>query len=257
MEWNQNWRILNEKSPLLDNEITTHPSRHQRIIKQHIVRLEKSTKTLHKENYSLKSQLIKMEEEIKELQKELKWKEELETLRTEKENNIVKNNELESSLKEHLDNFSSIQNINIVNIDNLTQQMSNFDKLHLSMLELLENVETIENKVDKSLPEFRKEISKLEVQVAESNSAVSMFREDQKNSIDSMKAIGFSVSTLQDKTSEDRERLRKIDELVENLMKSSTLQTSKLHDHILKVRIEKFRLLRMIDKCVSIKNPEF
>ncbi|CAH1139815.1 unnamed protein product [Phyllotreta striolata] len=230
LEWNQNWRILNEKSPLLENEISPyqpHPSRHQRILRQHVVRLEKSTKTLHKENYSLKSQLLKLQDDMKELQKRLNWKDELETLRKEKHGDNV-------NVNASLNKLMEIQSAQNANITNLTRQMSNFDKLHLSMLELLENVETIENKVDKTLPEFRKEISKLEIQVAESKSAISMFKEDQKNSIDSMKAIGFTVSTMQDKTGEDHEKLIRIDEMVKNLLKSTAIQTSKLHDHILK-----------------------
>ncbi|XP_072396424.1 protein scabrous [Diabrotica undecimpunctata] len=229
MEWNQNWKILNEKSPSLENEISAHPSRHQRILKQHIVRLEKTTKTLNKENYSLKSRIIKMDEDIKAVQKSLKWRENLETIQDKKEKSV----EYES-LSEKIINITETQISNSNSITNLTQQLANFDKLHLSMLELLENVETIENKVDKTLPEFRKEISKLEVQLSETSSAVSLVREDQKNSIDSMKAIGFSVSNMQDKTTEDHDQLKKVQEVVTNLVKSHAVQTSKLHDHILK-----------------------
>ncbi|XP_056636562.1 protein scabrous [Diorhabda sublineata] len=228
-EWNQNWKILNEKSPSLESEISSHPARHQRIMKQHIIRLEKSTKTLHKENYSLKSQIMQMDEELKSLQKTLKWKENVKSIQSDKEKNIKY-----KILSEKINNLTEAQISNTNSITNLTQQLANFDKLHLSMLELLENVETIENKVDKTLPEFRKEISKLEVQITESSSSISLYREDQKNMIDSMKAIGFSVSNMQDKTAGDHEQLKKIEELVNNLVKSNTVQTSKLHDYILK-----------------------
>lgn len=228
-EWDQNWKILNERSPSLENEISSHPTRHQRIMKQHIIRLEKSTKTLHKENYSLKTQMMRMEEELKSLQKSLKWKENVKAIQLEKEKNTKYR-----ILSDKINNLTETQISNSNSITNLTQQLANFDKLHLSMLELLENVETIENKVDKTLPEFRKEISKLEVQITESSSAISLYREDQKNMIDSMKAIGFSVSSMQDKTNQDHEKLKKIEELVNNLVKSHTVQTSKLHDYILK-----------------------
>nr|CAI5841143.1 unnamed protein product [Callosobruchus analis] len=131
-------------------------------------------------------------------------------------------------------NISAQQEINTNVITNLTKQLSDFDKLHLSMLELLENVETIEAKVDKSIPELRREISKLEVQVSEALATGSLLREDQRNIMNSLKAVTFTVSTMQDKTNEDHERLGKVDEMVQNLVKSNTLQTSKLHDHILK-----------------------
>ncbi|CAH1169990.1 unnamed protein product [Phaedon cochleariae] len=233
LEWNQNWKILNEKSPTLENEIIAHPSRHQRIMKQHVIRLEKSTKTLHKENYHLKSKLTQMEEEMKALQKRLKWKEEVDSIVAQKEENLIASR-LQDKMASKIADIAKQQTINVNKIANLTEQMTNFDKLHLSMLELLENVETIENKVDKNFPEFRKEISKLEIQISETSSAVSLNREDQRNVIDSMKAISFSVSNLQDKTNGDREKLGNLDEIVKNLVKSATLQTSKLHDHILK-----------------------
>ncbi|XP_023029882.1 scabrous [Leptinotarsa decemlineata] len=233
LEWNQNWRILNERSPSLENEIIAHPSRHQRVLKQHIIRLEKSSKTLHKENYFLKSKLLKMEDEIRNIQKKLKYNDNVELSVAKKEENLA-TTEIQKNLVERVTNLTKYQNENIESIASLKGQMSNFDKLHISMLELLENVETIENKVDKSFPEFRKEISKLEIQQSEAMSAVSLLREDQKNVIDSMKAIGFTVSSMQDKTNEDREHLKKMKDLVENLVKSSSVQTSKLHDHILK-----------------------
>lgn len=52
-------------------------------------------------------------------------------------------------------------------LKNTSQKMSDFDKLHASLLELREDVENIENKADKTIPEFRKEISKLDVNFAQ------------------------------------------------------------------------------------------
>lgn len=49
---------------------------------------------------------------------------------------------------------------------NITQKVMDLDKVHSSMLELREDVEGIENKVDKTIPDFRKEISKLDVNFA-------------------------------------------------------------------------------------------
>lgn len=47
------------------------------------------------------------------------------------------------------------------------------------MLELLESVESLESKVDNTVPEFRKEISRLEFNMAQLTSTVSIAREDQ------------------------------------------------------------------------------
>lgn len=258
LEWNHNWKVLNEKKASMelvnDPVSTTHPSRHQRILKKHILSLEKTSKQLRHETDHLKTKLLKMEEEMLLIQKYIQDKE----LQHDPESNDVydriNGNKIEDYVKmqkireiqttysdagsdfaETLLNLTHIQTENKEKITNLTKQMANFDKLHLSMLELLENVESIENKVDNSLPEFRKEISKLEVQLTESNSEISMLKEDQTNTRNSLKAIGVSVSNMQDKTDSDRIHLQQIDETVKNLVKASNVQHSKLHDHILKV----------------------
>lgn len=196
----------------------------------------------------MKTKFLKMEEKIKKLQSELQTKQ-----NSNKVYDRINGNEIENYIHqekireiklssdkevfEKLLNLTDQQKINTISIRNLTKESSNFDKLHMSILELLENVETIENKVEKTIPEFRNEISKLEVQVSESLSAVSLLKEDQKNIIDSLKAIGFSVSNMQDKTTEDHNRLNKLDTTIENLSRSYNIQTYKLHDHIMKVKL--------------------
>lgn len=52
-------------------------------------------------------------------------------------------------------------------LNNNTMTVSDFEKVHASTLELREEVECLENKIDKTIPEFRKEISKLDVCVAQ------------------------------------------------------------------------------------------
>lgn len=52
-------------------------------------------------------------------------------------------------------------------LNNNTVAVSDFEKVHGSMLELREDVESLENKFDKTIPEFRKEISKLDVCAAQ------------------------------------------------------------------------------------------
>lgn len=52
-------------------------------------------------------------------------------------------------------------------VSNNTDKVADLDKIHASMLELREDVESIENKADKTIPEFRKEISKLDINFAQ------------------------------------------------------------------------------------------
>lgn len=52
-------------------------------------------------------------------------------------------------------------------LKNASQKAEDFDKIHASMLELREEVENIENKADATVPEFRKEISKIDINIAQ------------------------------------------------------------------------------------------
>ena len=61
----------------------------------------------------------------------------------------------------------------------LNSQMNEQEKLHTSMLELLESVENIENKVDSTTPDLKREISKLEFSLAQMTSTTSLIKEDQ------------------------------------------------------------------------------
>lgn len=254
IEWNYNWKKLNENKSLPsltleddnnnNNKGQPRSSRHQRILKKHVIDLEKNTKSLKRNNEELNRRILKLEEEIKILQ----GKGEDDNNRLERISgneigdyikmhriNEIGNNKV-PNYEERLTKVEIAQKISADSVFNLSRQLSNFDKLHMSMLELLENVESIENKVDKNFPEFRKEISKLEIQMAEATSQVALLKEDQTNTRKSVKAIGVSVSNLKDKLDSDHSQLEELNDDVENLQKSSSVQTSKLHDHILKVR---------------------
>lgn len=80
---------------------------------------------------------------------------------------------------------------------NLSRQIANLDKLHSSMMELLENVEGIQSKIDKTVPELRGEIAKLEFTSAQLNTEQSLIREEGHNVAKSVQAVAVSVSTLQ------------------------------------------------------------
>nr|XP_022907876.1 protein scabrous [Onthophagus taurus] len=249
IEWSQTFNALTSKKgslPTLD-----HPSRHQRTLRKHVVDVERTAKHLKRTNEALQTKILKLEEEMQILQNFVRMEDnksfEFDRINGNEVNEYVKNHRLNEINNEDKDNNLNKRVINkrlndlelqqrktSNNIQNVTSQLSNFDKLHRSMLELLENIENIENKVNKNLPMFRKEISKLEVQTSEATSTISALKEDQDNVRSSMKAIASTVSTTKDRFDEDHKKINNLIEDFEVLRTSSDLQTSKLHDHILK-----------------------
>lgn len=119
-------------------------------------------------------------------------------------------------------------------LKNITQRVSDFDKVHASILELREDVESMENKADKTIPEFRKEISKLDVHFAQLNAQSSYLKEDQENLRQSVKAIAVSISNAIDRAELDRLTLKKINDTVYDLEIHSKQHFYRLNDHILK-----------------------
>lgn len=119
-----------------------------------------------------------------------------------------------SSDAEKLQNLMTSQEKHAETIKNITAEVANFNKLHVSMLELLENMETLENKIDKTVPDFRKEISKLDLDVAQIRSHNSYLKDDQENIRQSMKAVAVSVSNLVDKSNNDHETLERLNSTI-------------------------------------------
>lgn len=87
---------------------------------------------------------------------------------------------------------------------NLSRQVSDFDKLHTSLLELLEDVEDIETKIDKTVPEIRREISKVEIDSAQLSSDQNILKEEDHNMAKTIQALAVSISTLQNERSTQR-----------------------------------------------------
>lgn len=84
---------------------------------------------------------------------------------------------------------------------NLSRQSTDADKLHTSMLQLFEDVEDIESKFDKSIPEIRREISKVEIDSAQLSSEQKMLKEEEHNMVKTIQALAVSISTLQNEQS--------------------------------------------------------
>ncbi|KAG7313611.1 hypothetical protein JYU34_000767 [Plutella xylostella] len=119
-------------------------------------------------------------------------------------------------------------------IANVSRDVSDLTKVHSSILELREDIENVENKADKTIPEFRKEISKLDVGVAQLHAQVSYMKEDQENLRQSVKAIAVSVSNTIDRAEMDRLDMQRINESITQLKSHSKQHFYRLNDHILK-----------------------
>lgn len=111
---------------------------------------------------------------------------------------------------------------------NLSRQVSDFDKLHTSLLELLEDVEDIETKLDKTVPEIRREISKVEIDSAQLSSDQNILKEEDHNMAKTIQALAVSISTLQNERSSHRNLDREVNNLkmeIEILKASAALRS--------------------------------
>lgn len=115
---------------------------------------------------------------------------------------------------------------------NLSRQVSDFDKLHTSLLELLEDVEDIETKIDKTVPEIRREISKVEIDSAQLSSDQNILKEEDHNMAKTIQALAVSISTLQNERSNNRNLDSEVNNLkmeIEVLKAAAALQS---HDKV-------------------------
>ncbi|CAG4962293.1 unnamed protein product [Parnassius apollo] len=188
-----------------------HKLRHNKMIHAQISRLARSQDQLDESQQSLQTQILDVQRRLDRYE-EPNWN--LITAKVdflELENKIIRSD-----------------------LSNTTQKVLDFDKVHSSMLELREDVESIENKVDKTIPEFRKEISKLDINFAQLNAQSSYLKEDQENLRQSVKAIAVSVSNAIDRAEMDRLAMKKINDSIAELENSSRQHFYRLNDHILK-----------------------
>ncbi|CAG2056019.1 unnamed protein product [Timema podura] len=129
-------------------------------------------------------------------------------------------------LRERVSNLESSSRLSARSLFNMSRQLVALDKLHLSLLQLLESVESLENKVDRGLPDLQREISKMEFGRAQITSTSALLKEEVENQRASVKALSVGVSALQEKTDKDHSRLSEVQEQLKNL--SSSLQDHKV-----------------------------
>ncbi|XP_055311065.1 protein scabrous-like isoform X2 [Sitodiplosis mosellana] len=120
---------------------------------------------------------------------------------------------------------------------NMSRQVASLDRLHGSMLELLEDIEGIQNKFDKTIPDIKREISKVEFNAAQVASEYALLREEGQNAAKSIQALAVSVSALQD----DRDVIKQLEQTVNDLKHNFTKVRAGAfaHRHMFHKRIEK------------------
>lgn len=171
-----------------------HKLRHYRLLRQQVHELELSQRSIKKDIYEM--QILKFPDRVQNLE--------------------VEQNKLANA------NF------------NLSRQINNFDKLHSSMLELLEDIEEIQTKFDKTVPEIRQEITKVEIDSAQMSSDQNILKEEDHNMARTIQALAVSISTLQN----ERSNRHNLEIEINNLkMEMEKLKTSvAIHSHINKVK---------------------
>jgi uncharacterized protein YwqG len=85
---------------------------------------------------------------------------------------------------------------------NLTHEINNFESANKkSTLELLEDIADIESKIDRTIPEIRREITKVEIDSAQISSNQNILKEEDHNMARTIQALAVSISTLQNERS--------------------------------------------------------
>ncbi|XP_050091218.1 protein scabrous [Anopheles aquasalis] len=124
---------------------------------------------------------------------------------------------------------------------NVSRQVASLDKLHGSMLELLEDVEAMQTKFDKTVPDLRREIAKVEYSVAQVVSEQGLVREEVHNTARSVQAMAVSVSALQEERSTVRQlqtELRALKEDVARVRSATQLHREMAHNRIEKLEAD-------------------
>lgn len=104
----------------------------------------------------------------------------------------------------------SIENSNY----NLSHEITSFESSNKkSTLELLEDIAEIETKIDRNIPEIRREITKMEIESAQMSSNQNILKEEDHNMARTIQALAVSISTLQN----ERSRRQSLDSEINNL----------------------------------------
>ncbi|KAK6628697.1 hypothetical protein RUM43_002512 [Polyplax serrata] len=166
-------------NPVDDEDIRTLPNelngnlvpsidrkyRHNRLLRRQIIQLEQSSRKIQDRQNQLDRSVRRIEKEIKSKS--------LVGIGNPRDNEII-----DERLVERVGKLEETDRSTLKQIFNVSRQVSELGRLHLSMLQLLESVESLETKVDQNVPDLQREISKMEFNLAQATSSISLAKED-------------------------------------------------------------------------------
>lgn len=116
---------------------------------------------------------------------------------------------------------------------NLSHEISSFESSNKkSTLELLEDIADIETKIDRTIPEIRREITKVEIESAQMSSNQNILKEEDHNMARTIQALAVSISTLQN----ERSHRQNLDSEINNLkMEVEKLKSTPSSKHEVKL----------------------
>lgn len=149
---------------------------------------------------------------------------------------------IEDLQKHHLnERLHSVENeqLRLINANlNISRQVKSLEKLHISVLELLEDVADLQSKVDKSVPDLKHEISKLEFNAAQDESELNFIREESRNNVKNIQAVSLHLNEVQDnkdKLAVVEIQLDKLQQDIDKIKTASSLHCDVVHGRVNKV----------------------
>lgn len=131
---------------------------------------------------------------------------------------------------ERLQNLEKKQNELESSNFNLSREVKSLEtSSKKSTLELLEDIAEIETKIDHTIPEIRREITKVEIDSAQLSSNQNILKEEDHNMARTIQALAVSISTLQNENSHQQSfdvELNRIKLEIEKLKSSARLRES-------------------------------
>ncbi|XP_075229753.1 protein scabrous-like [Lycorma delicatula] len=207
------FKNLNNDSEDIDNrveiELQTPRYRHHRVLRKRLEVVEMTNEAIGQAQTRLETRLQKLEHKLHVP-------------------SLLKPHIFDSTTEQRLVALEASDKKQNENLFNVTRQVTSLDKVHGSMLELLESVESLENKVDKSIPDLQREISKMEFNTAQISSTLAVVKEDQDNQRLSVKAMSGGLSAMQQKMDMDHVRLSSLETKFLNLTASAENMTTPL-----------------------------
>ncbi|XP_052131757.1 protein scabrous [Frankliniella occidentalis] len=182
------------------------PLRHHHLVKAQITQLGAESRSLRDSYLQLRKQMRRLEKQVHTA-----------VLRPARLERVADDSGSDSV--EVLQRLAAVENSTrslSQSVWNATRHVAGLAALRGSTLQLLESLESLETKVDASVPAVQREISRLEFSLAQVRAVAHENKEDQENQRASLKAMAASLSTLQERAAADHALLGVLEQQVVN-----------------------------------------